>query len=251
MKRRIQVTAFLSALLLCGLVLLTIGAGTSEITFSNGIRMSADGGIAVQMISDVTTAQYGSVVMNDASADFRFDVSTSSGDAPIGVVTTKVNATVQGTTYDVCIGGYGYVAPDEDETVTRGYIVYGSTGTAGYAKFSATVAEANHNAEIGHTVESCAAFTIDPATGVNTGTETITVSGSHGWAANTAVIYWNSGGASIGGLTDGKVYWVTSPSGATLKLSSSPGGAAIDLTSAGDDATQYLMKLPLCVIHWN
>ena len=67
---------------------------------------------------------------------------------------------------------------------------------------------------------------------INTGTDVITCTGAHGWSANTAVKV-RSSGTLPGGLTANDVYYVTSPSGADLKLALQSGGTAVDITSSG------------------
>jgi hypothetical protein len=67
---------------------------------------------------------------------------------------------------------------------------------------------------------------------IDTGTDTITLGSAHGWAANTPVMI-QSTGTLPGGLSASAVYYVTSPSGADLKLALVSSGTAVDITSAG------------------
>ena len=61
------------------------------------------------------------------------------------------------------------------------------------------------------------------------GTDVITVGATTAFTASQAVTLT---GGTFGGLTMGTTYYVKSPSGATFQLSLTPGGGAIDLTSA-------------------
>ncbi len=67
---------------------------------------------------------------------------------------------------------------------------------------------------------------------INTGTNVITMSGNHGWAANRTVSV-RSSGALPAPLEADAVYFVGSPSGADLKLLYRSSGAEVDLTDSG------------------
>lgn len=67
---------------------------------------------------------------------------------------------------------------------------------------------------------------------VNTGTDVITLGSAHGWSANEPVCI-RSTGTLPSPLAADTVYYVTSPSGADLKLALSSGGIDIDITSEG------------------
>jgi hypothetical protein len=76
---------------------------------------------------------------------------------------------------------------------------------------------------------------------INTGTDVITCTGSHGWAANTAVMMRLNGAGALPTLqlsgvslpVAQMVFYVLSPSGADLKLATVSGGTAVDITAAG------------------
>lgn len=72
---------------------------------------------------------------------------------------------------------------------------------------------------------------------IDTGTEVITLASTHGWAANDRVFV--SAATLPGGLSDSIGYYVKDPSGATLKLSATSGGAAVNITSSGTTVTLY------------
>lgn len=78
-----------------------------------------------------------------------------------------------------------------------------------------------------------------PTTGVNTSTETIT-STSHGFSNGDIVTYYNNGGTSITGLTDGTEYYVVNAAVDTFQLSLTSGGSAINLTGTGNSYQAFL-----------
>ena len=67
---------------------------------------------------------------------------------------------------------------------------------------------------------------------INTGTDVITMTASHGWVANEPVKV-QATTTIPAGLNANETYYVRSPSGADLELAQTPGGAAVDITSAG------------------
>lgn len=76
--------------------------------------------------------------------------------------------------------------------------------------------------------------TFDGVTGVNAGTDTITTSSAHGFVVNQSVVYSNGGFSSVGGLTNGTVYYIkTAPSSTTFTLSATIGGSTLDITATG------------------
>lgn len=229
-------------------------ANVLEVT--TGTAGTADGRVVarnymVQLTADATI-QFGNVVMPDAGTDGRFDVLTADSTLGIGVL-TGVGPSAAGTTYNIAVDGIAYVAPAEDQAITRGQHLCISGTVAGVVTSSAGICAQGKT--IGKSLYSePVTYVIAPAgcggSCVNTTSETITLSSAPGWAVNDPVIYYNSGGTSIGGLTDGATYWVRSISGADVTLKAlKTDTAAINLTSAGDDATQYLIRLPQAIIN--
>jgi endonuclease/exonuclease/phosphatase family metal-dependent hydrolase len=70
------------------------------------------------------------------------------------------------------------------------------------------------------------AFSADPTTNILTVT-------AHGWANGAPVTVRNNGGTLSGGLTAGTQYYVRDATTNTIKLATTPGGTAVDVTSAG------------------
>jgi hypothetical protein len=73
------------------------------------------------------------------------------------------------------------------------------------------------------------------------GTDVLTTASAHGLADSTRVKLYNRDGSLPGGLTEAATYYVRDASSTTLKLAASNGGAAVDLTSAGEGA-HYLAE---------
>lgn len=80
-------------------------------------------------------------------------------------------------------------------------------------------------------------------TGVNAGTDVITLASSPGWAIGNTVIFFQNGGAAIAGLSDGQTYYVKTISGADVTLSAVSGGAVVNLTGTPTITTQYLQRI--------
>jgi hypothetical protein len=209
--------------------------------------------------------QFGSTVMPDAGTDGRFDVTGANGTNSIGVygATNMTGPTVQHTAYPVVMNGVAYVRPAEDTAIVRGHHLLQSA-TAGAVSDNAVISTDGLN--IGLALYSEPVTNVINNAGctggagcVNTAVDTpntgpagqITLSAdvaAAGWTVGQPVIYWNSGGTSIAGLTDGNVYFLASVSTTNVTLSATKGGAVIVPTTQGDDATQYLQRLPLAAI---
>lgn len=84
-------------------------------------------------------------------------------------------------------------------------------------------------------------FTAAPSTNV------LTLQG-RAYTAGDAVQVWNSGGALPGGLAERTTYYVRDVSGSTLKLASSSGGTAIDLTDAGTGTHFIGRRMPRAIL---
>ena len=71
----------------------------------------------------------------------------------------------------------------------------------------------------------------DPVSNVNSSTDTLTFSTNHGLTNGQKIVYYGAGGQSVGGLVDGHTYYVIVTGAKTLKLSTTSGGSAINLTA--------------------
>jgi hypothetical protein len=78
---------------------------------------------------------------------------------------------------------------------------------------------------------------------VNTGTDTLTMASSPGWAVNDTVRFCQNAGVAIPGLSDGATYYVKTISGADVTLALAAGGAVVDLTGTPTITTQYLQRV--------
>lgn len=217
---------------------------------------------AVSMTADAAMQPF-STVRPDGGTDGRFDVLGANEILGLGIYVGTA-ASVQGIAYPVAIGGITYTIPQEDVAVTRGHHLIVSA-TAGYVNDSATAGAASLNIGKALFAEAVSA-TIDPAgctgaagcinTALNTpnagpaGQITLAVNvATLGWAANDPVVYWNSGGTTPTGLTDGNVYWLLSVATTNVTIAASKGGAVVVPSSQGTDATQYLLRLPKTMLN--
>ncbi len=82
--------------------------------------------------------------------------------------------------------------------------------------------------------------------GVNEGTDVVTTDSAHGYAHGDAIYYQDQGGTTLGGLTDGNLYYVRAVSSTTLAFYSTKANALADssriaLTAAGSPGeTHYI-----------
>ena len=217
--------------------------------------------LAFPLVADATI-QYGQTVMPDAGTNDRFDVTTGSATLTIGVL-GGVGASAQGTSYPVIYGGLAYVAVAEDGAITRGHYLLQSA-TAGYCADSATVSTDGLNIAKALRSEPVSNVIVhNGCTGsagcINTALNTpnvgpagqITLSAdvaAAGWVVGEPVTYWNSGGGTPTGLTDGATYWLVSVATTNVTISTTKGGAVLVPSSQGNDATQYLIRLPLAAV---
>lgn len=89
-------------------------------------------------------------------------------------------------------------------------------------------------------------FSSEPAltiSSVNTGTDTFTLGVSPGWSVGDTVIFFQNGGAAIGGMNDGQTYYVKTISGPNATLSEVSGGATLDITGSPVVTSQYLQRV--------
>lgn len=84
-----------------------------------------------------------------------------------------------------------------------------------------------------------------PATiaSVDTGTDTVTLVPSPGWAVNDTVLFFQNSGAEIPGLHDGQTYYVKTIAGADVTLALVAGGVTVNLTGSPVITTQYLQRV--------
>ena len=236
------------------------GGAQGEVIIGAGSTLRADN-FAIPLVADATV-QFGQTVMPDASADGRFDVTTGSATLTIGIL-GGVGPSTAASTYPVITSGLGYVAQSEDSAVTRGHYLLQSA-TAGYCDSSATVstdglniAKALYSEPVTNIIDN--AGCTGSAGCINTALNTpntgpagqITLSAdvaAAGWVAGEPVVFWNSGGTTPTGLTDGKVYFLVSVTTVNVTIAATKGGAVVVPSAQGDDPTQYLARLPLSVI---
>lgn len=169
-----------------------------------------------------------------------------------GNANLDVNTTITSTltaTANVIVSGnvVSNLMPYADDTYYLGntsnrWIVHGSSVYAN-TLYSNTVS-ATTNVYITGT-----AANFNALSGVNSGTDTITTTASHGFGVGEYVQYLvAAGNTAIGGLTNASLYYVgTAPSGTTLTLSTAPGGSAINITAGGVSETGHTLT-PIKII---
>jgi len=127
------------------------------------------------------------------------------------------------------------------------YFVTSSNSTA--LKLSTTVGGSAANltagvSETGHTLTTPTA-TFNSLTGVANTTDFITTTLAHGFSDGNLVRYIvSAGNTAVTGLVNGTSYFVTSANSTALKLSTTAGGSAIDLT-ANVSETGHTLYIPL------
>ena len=78
---------------------------------------------------------------------------------------------------------------------------------------------------------------------VTTGTGTLHLASSPGWTVGDTVLFFQDGGATVGGMNDGQTYYVKSISGADVTLSAVSGGALNAITGTPVLTAQYLQRV--------
>lgn len=201
------------------------------------VAMTSEGGHFFPMTADAV-AQVGDLVMPDAGTSPRFDINTGSATMPLGVLGGN-GPSAQGTAgYPIVFAGLGRCAIQEDAAVTLAHWLIVSA-TAGKCNDSATITTIGLN--VGKALEAAPVSNIINNAGctgaagcINTALDTpnagpagqITLSAdvaAQGWAVGDAVEYWNSGGTTPTGLTDGKVYFIASVATTNVTLSATRG----------------------------
>lgn len=85
-------------------------------------------------------------------------------------------------------------------------------------------------------------ISFNPATALNTATDTITL-GAHQFVADDLVLYTHGGGTEMGGSTHATRYYIVNPTATTVQISETEGGSPINLTSVGAGTTHWLRKV--------
>jgi len=128
-------------------------ANLADPTFSGGVRITLDGGIAILMIAGENLVKGEVVYVDQASGvNNRAKKAPTSNDMPIGVVLADATS---GNTVYIVVAGVALVLPNAADTAVRGYLISTSTTTAGRVNQDASLpAVAQHNREIGHWLDS-------------------------------------------------------------------------------------------------
>jgi flagellin-like hook-associated protein FlgL len=169
-----------------------------------------------------------------------FELAASPGGAKINH--TSAGSGTQTFTYmpgtnAVTINGHGFAANEP--------IVYSTTGTPIGGLTSGTTYYAIQDTANTFKLAAAANGAAIPLTSPGTGTQSFTPvsdalsANSHGFSNTNAVVY-STTGTPIGGLTNGTTYYARSVSANSFELAASPGGAKINLTSAGSGTHSFL-----------
>lgn len=223
-----------------------LDGGTTDGVVAATDGSTGAGAFGVPLTSDsVAGIQVGMVVMADDNVDNAFKVCTADSTLAIGLY-AGIRESAASTVYSVATDGIAYAAPDEDITSTAsGEVAFVDASLAGYIDTDAALQAAGKN--IGRVMTTEAAITI-----ASLGATYLVMNADPAWEIGDPVIYWNSDDTSITGLTEGKVYWITTGSATTnMYLAATKGGAAIAVSGGTFAAGCYLMRLPKVLIHWN
>lgn len=230
---------------------------SDTVTVTNDVTAKA---FTIPMVADAVM-QYGSVVQSDAGTDDRFDVCTHGTMAAIGVL-GGTGPSAQGTSYDIAFAGKVHMLPTEDMPIVRGTVcelsvtpgrVLMSAGAmsgedVGRALYSENVTATINPAGCGGS--GCINTALDTPSAGPAGQITLGVDvAALGWTVDDPVVYYDSGGVAPTGLTSGNVYWLKSVSTTKVTIAATKGGAVVVPSSQGDDATQYLQRLPKCQVN--
>ena len=116
--------------------------------------------------------------------------------------------------------------------LTSGDIYYVNSIDAGTIKLARSVLEAEENELTFFGVGD-----LDNSAGQGT---VINLGYTHGFKTGDAVVYDNGGAASVGGLNDGRTYYVLANDATSVKLAETPGASALVLTPLGGGASHSL-----------
>jgi hypothetical protein len=119
-----------------------------------GLYFTTEGGLAVRLANKTGVASVkGSLVMQSASVDRAFSLTTTSVAHPIGVVYEAGIA--DGAECLIVIAGFADALIEAGSTITRGYWAGTGAATAGRVQLEASVpAATQHFTEVGHCLES-------------------------------------------------------------------------------------------------
>lgn len=175
-------------------------------------------------------------------------VSRDRGIGATGTV-TKISDTISGRIeYELLNSGYGYVKSGfpvslENEIIQNDQVVIIENGIEVLAEFGDKISATSALIEPVTTelIPSSAPFLEFTQDAISTNQETISFPNRHGLSTGVAVRYSSNGETSIGGLTDGEIYYIIRIDAVTIALSETPGSTTrVDLTSVGADITHRL-----------
>lgn len=224
---------------------LGVGSVSTNSVMANGYKSvlptamwSTTNAVAIPSLAGTSNGEV--VVINTASPrSFRRALTT---DTTAVVVGTDSSSWSDNNVIDTGIGG-AWVWVD-NAAVSIGDTLVVSTAANGAAMAGNTVT--TPKLILGYATQASAGGSIETYSSHNDSTDVVTVTAPTAFAANQRVVLM---GGTFGGLTEGAAYYVRSPSGATFQLSTTSGGAAIDLTSAAATGTPTFVPTYL-ISYW-
>lgn len=205
-----------------------IGAGT--ITLARAIT-----------ISELTINNYGSIDISNANLDLCTIVSPPSTNDSI---TTNSSTLVENSSIDTTTvaAGNRLCSVGNPEIFENNEFLGSQTSGHAIRITSAGTYDLIGNSFTGF---GPAARSFNTQTGVNSGTDVITLDDDHGYTTGSPVYYQDQGGSNTVGLTDGNLYYVRSIATDQLAFYSSAANAIADtsrinLTAAGSSETHYI-----------
>ncbi|MHB1242601.1 MAG: beta strand repeat-containing protein, partial [Gaiellaceae bacterium] len=198
---------------------LSISAG---VAIGGTAAVSVNAGVSVLTIT--TRAFVASSTSVPTTVDADGSVKVAASDAT-GLSVISGNISVSGTASIGAAAAVPVVTKTTEAFVGDGAIVaargLGAGVTAATGAFTVTIVDTR----------------FDPATAVDTATDTITLPYAHGFDDGDAVVYYTGGGSPIGGLADGGVYYVEVVSPTQIRLVTIEKPIAIGPAPAGATGT--------------
>ncbi len=153
------------------------------------------------------------------------------------------SCTFQNQRTGASVGAVAFTSAGEGDGVTSGTFTSNNDGDLGHSiRITATGTYTFNNHQFSGGGPAKRSF--NTGTGVDSGTDIVTVDAAHGYTDGDAIYYQDQGGAVTMGLTDGTLYYVNSQTSTTLSFHTTKANAIADtskvnLTSTGSE-THYI-----------
>lgn len=208
-----------------------IGAGT--VTLNKAIT-----------VTGLTVNDYSTLDVSGLTYDYGYILNMPSTNDSVTTSSTTVISNTDITTTTVTAGNRWASVATADLDMFSGCNFIGSTTSGHAVRLTSTgTVSFSGNSFTGY---GPAARSFNASTGVNTGTDVITLDAAHGYNNGEPAYFQDQGGTAPTGLTDGNLYYVRSESSTTITLYDTSdhaiaGGATgrADITATGS-GTQYI-----------